>query len=114
MHLKTRKIIGFIRKLQPIIPRASLLTFSKSFLRPHLDYGDVIHDCLFNEFFQNKLESVQYNALLAITGAIRGSSRQNLYQKLGIESLKSRRWYQTLCFFFKLFSKNNIPLTSLI
>ena len=40
--IKTRKIIGLIRKLQPIIPRAALLTIYKSFLRPHLDYGDVI------------------------------------------------------------------------
>ena len=67
-----------------------MLTIHKSFLRPHLDYGDVIYDRTFNESFQNKLESVQYNAALAITGAIRGSSREKLYQELGLESLKSR------------------------
>ena len=87
--IRTRKIIGLIRKLQPIIPRAALLTIYKSFLRPHLDYGDVIYDRAFNKSFQNKLESVQYNAALAITGAIRGSSREKLYQELGLESLKS-------------------------
>ena len=87
--IKTRKIVGLIRKLQPVIPRAALLTIYKSFLRPHLDYGDVIYDCAFNESFQNKLESVQYNAALVITGAIRGSSREKLYQELGLESLKS-------------------------
>ena len=70
---KTRKIIGLIRKLQPVIPRTALLTIYKSFLRPHLDYGDVIYDRAFNESFQNKLESVQCNVALAITGAIRGS-----------------------------------------
>ena len=32
------------RKLQPIIPRAALLAIYKSFLRPHLAYGDVIYD----------------------------------------------------------------------
>ena len=44
--IKTCKIIGLIRKLQPVIPRAALLTiyeFNKSFPRPHLDYGDVIY-----------------------------------------------------------------------
>ena len=97
-----------IRKLQPIIPRAALLTIYKSFLRPHLDYGDVIYDRAFNESFQNKLESVQYNAALAITGAIRGSSRDKLYQELGLESLKLRRWYQKLCLIFKL-KKNKHP-----
>ena len=111
--IKTYKIIGLIRKVQPIIPRAALLTIYKSFLRPHLDYGDVIYDRAFNESFQNKLESVQYNAALAITGAIRGSSREKLYQELGLESLKSRRWYRKLCLFFKL-KKINIPLTYLI
>ena len=39
------------------------------------------------------IESVQYNAALAITGAIRGSSREKLYQELGFESLRDRRWY---------------------
>ena len=56
--IKTRKTVGLIRKLQPIIPRAALLTIYKSFFRPYLDYGDVIYDRAFNESFQNKLESV--------------------------------------------------------
>ena len=60
--IKTSNIIGLIRKLQPIIARAALLTIYKSFLRPHFDYGDVVYDCAFNKYFQNKLESVQYNA----------------------------------------------------
>ena len=41
------------------------------------------------------------------------SSREKLYQELGLESLKSRRWYRKLCLFFKL-KKINIHLTSLI
>ena len=106
--IKIRKIIGIIRKLQPVIPRAALLTIYKCFLRPHLDYGDVIYDSAFNESFQNKLESVQYDAALAITGAIRGSSRKKLYQELGLESLKSRRWYRKLSLFFKL-KKSKYP-----
>ena len=106
--IKTHKIIGMIRKLQPIIPRAVLLTIYKSFLRPDLDYGDVIYDRAFNESFQTMLESVQYDAALAVTGAIRGSSREKLYQELGLEPLKSRRWYRKLCLFFKL-KKNEHP-----
>ena len=41
---KVNKIIGLLRKLRNILPRGSLLTIFKSFVRPHLDYGDVIHD----------------------------------------------------------------------
>ena len=51
-----------------------MLTINKSFLRSHMDYGDVIYDRAFNESFQNKLDSIQYKAVLAITRAIRGSS----------------------------------------
>ena len=93
-----------------IIPSEALLKIYKSFVIPHLDYGDVIYDHAFNESSQNKLESAQYNAALAITRAIRGSSREKLYQELGLESLKSRRWYQKLCLFFKFFKKSTFLL----
>ena len=45
---------------------------------------------------------MQYNAALAITGAIRGSSREKLYQELGLESLKQRLWFRKFCYFFKI------------
>ena len=56
-----------------------------------------------------KLDSIQYNACLAITGAICGSSRQKLYQELSFESLQQRHWYRKLCCFYKIF-KNENPL----
>ena len=87
--------------MQHILPREPLLTFYKSFVRPHLDYGDVIYDQHYNNSFHQKLESVQYNAALAIAGAIRGSSREKLYQKLGLESLKHQRWLGKLCYFLR-------------
>ena len=89
---KVNKTIGLLRKLQNILPREPLLTIYKSFVRPHLDYGDVIYDQHYNNSFHQKLESIQYNAALAITGAIRGSSREKLYQELDLESLKQRWW----------------------
>ena len=54
------------------------------------------------ESFQNKLEPIQYNATLVITGPIKGFSIERLYYELGIESLKSQRLYRKLCLFFKL------------
>ena len=77
------KGIGLIKKLQSILPRTSLLTIYKLFIRPHLDYGDVAYDHPSNDAFSNKLETVQYNTALAITGAIKGTSREELYQELG-------------------------------
>ena len=38
-----------------------------------------------------KLESVQYKAALAITGAMQGTSCDKTYQELGLKSIKSRR-----------------------
>ena len=43
--------------------------------------------------FQQKIESIQYNAALAITSAISDSSREKLYQELGLETLHQRRLY---------------------
>ena len=51
-----------------------LITLYKAFVRPHLDYGDIIYDQAHNASFHQKLESLQYNVCLATTGAIRGSS----------------------------------------
>ena len=36
--------------------------------------------------FHEKPQSIQYNADLAVTGAVRGSSSEKLYQELGLES----------------------------
>ena len=46
-----------------------------------------VYDQLSNNAFSNKLETAQYNATLAITGAIKGTSRKKLYQELGLEYL---------------------------
>ena len=105
---KINKTIGLIRKLQNLLPRSALITLYKAFVRLHLDYGDILYDSARNESFHLKLEFIQYNACLAITGAIRGSSREKLYQELGFESLQQRRWYRNLCCFYKIF-KNGSP-----
>ena len=79
---KVNETIGLLRKLQSILPREPLITIYKSFARLHLDYGDVIYYQHYNNSFHQKLESIQYNAVLAVTGAIRGSSKEKLYQEL--------------------------------
>ena len=53
-----------------VLPRITLLSVYKAFIRLHLDYTDVVYDQPNNESFCNKIESIQYNAALAITGAI--------------------------------------------
>ena len=64
------KLTAVLRKLQIALPRHFLLTIYKAFIRPYLDYCDVICGKIFNESWYKKLESAQYSAALAITGAI--------------------------------------------
>ena len=53
-----------------------------------------------------KLEQIQYSAALAITGALKGTSREKLYDQLGWESLNLLRWSRRLIPFYKIL--NNI------
>ena len=99
---KTSTSIGLICKLQNFLPGLSLLKIYKSFVRPYLDFGDIIYDKASIGSFQQKLESIEYNATLAITGAIKGTSREKIYSELGLESLQDRRWYRKLCVFYKI------------
>ena len=94
--------VNLMLKLNLLLPRSSLLTVYKCFIRPHLDYGDVIYDHMNLSSLANKIESVQFNTALAITGAIRGTSKEKVYQELGFESLKDRRWLRRLCYLYKI------------
>ena len=90
-----------LHKLQKTLPRQPLLTIYKAFIRPHLDYGNVIFDQSYNVSFHQRLKSFQYNAALAITVAIRGTSKEKLFNELGMESLENRRCYRKLSCLFK-------------
>ena len=76
-----------------------------SFIRPHLDYGDIIYNQTYISFHQ-KLESIQHNSALTIKGTIRGTSTEKLYNKLGLEILE-KRWYKKLCCFYKVYKSHS-------
>ena len=69
---KVTKSIYLLRKLNFTLPRSSLLIIYKSFTRPHLDYGDIVCDHPNKSYLSEKIEPLQYNAALEITGAIKG------------------------------------------
>ena len=101
------------------------MTICKSFIKPLLDYGDVVYDRASKESFHQSLEFLQYSTAIAITGTIRGTSFEKLFQKLGLETLKLRRWLRKLCLFYKLIKEkspaylfhlipeNNTPYTTI-
>ena len=88
-----------LKKLSNYFPSHSLVTFYKAFIRPHLDYAH-IYDKPHKKYTCSKIQSLQYNATLAFTGAIRGSSKEKLFQELGLEHLRSRRWSREVCIFY--------------
>ena len=69
---KANKGISVIRKFHLSLPRISLLTIYKLFVRPQPN----------NSTLSNNIECVQYNAALSTTGAIRRTSREKLYLRL--------------------------------
>ena len=91
-----------MKKLSLTLSRNSLLTIYKTFVRPILDYADIIYDKPLTESFKDKLEMVQYNAALVITGAFKGTSRDRIYTELGLESLAEWRWSRKIFFFHKI------------
>lgn len=74
----------------------------KLYVRPHLDYGDIVYHSanpqkytIFepsnNTPILKQVESIQYDAARIVTGAWKGSSMDKLYQILGWESMNNRR-----------------------
>ena len=107
---KARRGIGMIRYLSKYVSRDILDQIYKLYVRPYLDYGDIIYhkyDPPMRLNFTQRLERIQYCAALAVTGAWRGTSRERLYRELGWESLYHRRCYRRLCHFYNLIKSHS-------
>ena len=74
-----------MKKLSLFLSPKTLLTIYKSFVRPNLDYADMIYNKPFNESFKTQIEMIQHRVVLVITGEIKGTSRHRLYQIIGLE-----------------------------
>ena len=57
-----------IKKLSNVLPRKSLITIYKSFVRPHLDYGDLIYDQPNNESFCQQIKV--FNIMLPLQSLV--------------------------------------------
>ena len=108
---KTAKVnqgLGRMKQLKKWISHKPLETIYKMYVRPHLDYGDMVYDR--GELEKNgilpigistsslrNVESLQYEAARIITGAWKSTNRDKLYKNLGWESLQERRLIRRLC-----------------
>ena len=115
--IKAKKNIGIIKHISRFLPLKTLDQMYKTLVRPHLDYCDIIYHIppkqeqfgLSLNFLMEKVERIQYQAALAITGSWQGSNRLKLYDELGWESLSDRRWCRRIIQIHKIVS-NKIPL----
>ena len=124
--IKQKRLIGILKHLSQYLLQKTIDQMYKIFIRPHLDYCDVIYHTphLTNPFessitlnaLRKRVEKIQYQAALAITGTWQGTSRKKLYDELGWESLSYRSWCRRLIHFFKIrnnmtppYLKENLP-----
>ena len=72
--------IGIMKQLSPWVPRRPLEEIYKLYVWPHLDYGDTIYaisnkNSPSKNLAMMKVESVQYEAAIVVSGARPGTSR---------------------------------------
>ena len=97
---KAMKGVAILKLLSKFVSREILSFCYKMYVRPHLDYGDIIYHNS-RSYLMNMIEQLQYKSALVVTGCWQGTSRFKLYDELGWESLADRRWYRRLVLFFE-------------
>ena len=113
---KAKKVLGTLKPLSRYLPTKTLDLMYKSFVRPHLDYCDIIYhepskEDVNGQFLSKPMEDVekvQYKAALLVSGAWKGSNRTKLYEELGWESLSDRRRIRRILQLYKI-ANNNTP-----
>ena len=93
--------ICILRKFKFILDRKTLEKIYLTFIRPILEYADVVWD---NKtlFLINKLENVQIEAARIVTGGTRLVSINSLYKETGWETLQARRENHKKIYFYKM------------
>ena len=102
--------INVMRKLKFKLDRKSLETIYIAFIRPILEYADVIWDNC-SQYEKDELEKIQTEAARIATGATKLISLSNLYKEICWETLQQRRHNHKLILFYKMV--NNLAPTYL-
>ena len=98
---KANKGIGLMLYLSKYVNRKVLEQTYKMYVRPHLDYGDIIFHGQLSDMMK-ALESVQYQAALITTGCWQGTSMDKLYKELGWETLANRIIFRRFSLFYNI------------
>ena len=98
---KTNMLISFLRSYKYSLCRKSLEIMYKSFILPIFDYADIIWDSC-TDGQSDILEKIHLEAIRIITGSVKGTCHQKLYEESGFTSLKNRRRTHRLIFYYKM------------
>ena len=90
-----------MRKLKFQLDRKSLEIIYTSFIRPLLEYSNVVLDNC-TQYESKDQEQIPNEAACSVTGATKLASLQSLYIVTGWESLASRRQKSKPVFFYKM------------
>ncbi|MEW8546021.1 MAG: reverse transcriptase domain-containing protein, partial [Candidatus Thiodiazotropha sp.] len=93
--------INIMRKLKFKLDRKSLETIYTTFIRPLIEYGDVIWDNC-TQYEKQELDKIQNEAARIATGTTKLVSLHSLYNEICWESLECRRNNHKLTLFYKM------------
>ena len=95
------KKLNVFNQLSKLLDRKTLHIMYTSFIRPCLEYGNIVWcNCTTNE--SESLEAIQRRAARIITGGIIRTNKACLYEECALESLEDRRDRSVLLFFHKI------------
>ena len=97
---KANRRLGIMKSLKYKLDRLSLERIYTGFIRPILEYGDIIWDSPGD--LSDRLEVVQLNAARIVTGATARCRTEGLYSETSWEPLSSRREAHRLTLMYKI------------
>ena len=118
--MKCTKLLNLMKAFKYDLDRRSLETIYLSFIRPSMEYGDVLFAGTY-ECDLVKLDRIEVEAMRVVTGATAKSNIQLLYDDVGWIPLTTRRNHHCLFFMYKVlhlqtpyYLKNLLPQRTLL
>ena len=99
---KAWRRVNILRKFKFILDRKSLEKLYFSFIRPILEYSDIVWDNC-SLFQSDELEKLQLEMARIVTGTTKLISIEKLYKEVGWEKLSVRRYKHKLIKFFQMY-----------
>jgi len=103
-HIDYIVCLNILRRFRLILDRFTLEKNNFSFIRPILEYGDVVWDSDI-QYLGGRIEHVQIEGKRIVTGGTKLTSINKLYDVTGWEKLADRRTNHKLILFHKMVNR---------